>query len=489
MVFLDQPHQAHRNGEDIVAKRQNRALGPDIDLLDQGLTAVGLDAHDTQKLLRFLWQRTETVDQFGRQRLAVLHLFGIRQTTIQAEAKVQVRNIVLGNQYRSTDIDRWRPATVGDLFACFLQLGHGVFQHLLIQFDTHLADMAGLFIAQQITAAALVKVVASQLEARPQIVQGLQHLQALLGRQAQRLDRVRGQIGKGPRLRATDPAPDLVKLRQTEHVGPVHHQRIGRRDIDAAFHDGGRNQHIIFPVIEGAHHLLQLGRAHLAVADDELHLRHLLAQETLDIGQVLQARRNIIGLTATVFLAQQCLAHQYRIPRCHIGSHRHLADARQGHLQGARDRRRRQGQQVHIGPKRFQLLLVLDPEVLLFINDDKAQILEPDLFCEDSMGANHNLDRAVLQTRTRLVGLFGCDHARQVTHRHRPARKPLREGLEMLTGQKRGRADNRHLLTAHGHNEGRPQCHLGLAETDIATDQAIHRRTLAKVLQHIANGV
>ena len=114
-------------------------------------------------------------------------------------------------------------------------------------------------------------------------------------------------------------------------------------------------------VVEGAHHVFQLGRAHLAVADDELHLGHLFAQELLDVGQVLQAWRDIIGLTAAVLLAQQGLADQHRIPRRDIGANRqaidrrggndrHLADARQRHLKRARDRRGGQGQQVERRP-------------------------------------------------------------------------------------------------------------------------------------------
>ena len=42
--------------------------------------------------------------------------------------------------------------------------------------------MARLFVAQQIAAAALVQIVAGQLEARAEVVQRLQHLQTALGR-------------------------------------------------------------------------------------------------------------------------------------------------------------------------------------------------------------------------------------------------------------------------------------------------------------------
>ena len=59
----------------------------------------------------------------------------------------------------------------------------------------------------------------------------------------------------------------------------------------------------------------------------------------------------------------------------------------------------------------------------------------------------------------------------------------------MLPCQQRRRADDGHLLAGHGHHKGGPQGHLGLAEADVAADQAIHRRALSEVLQHIADGV
>ena len=262
--------------------------------------------------------------------------------------------------------------------------------------------MPRLFVAQQVAAAALVQIVAGQLEAGAQIVERLQNLQSPLGRQGHRLDRIGGQIGEGPGLGPPDPTPDLIQLRQAEHVGAVHDQRIRRRNIQPALDDGGGDQDVILPVVEGAHHLFQLGRAHLAVADHELHLRHLFAQEFLDGGQVLQARRDIVGLTPAIFLTQQSLAHQDRIPRRDIGPHRqaidrrggddrHLADARQRHLKRARDRRGGQGQQMHVGAQGLQLLLVLDAEVLLLIDDDQAQIAEADLFAEHRVGADDDL--------------------------------------------------------------------------------------------------
>ena len=64
---------------------------------------------------------------------------------------------------------------------------------------------------------------------------------------------------------------------------------------------------------------------------------------------------------------------------------------------------------MHVGAKLLELLLVLDPEVLLLVADDHAQVLERDLLAEHRMGADHDLDRAVGQAFTSLGGFLARD--------------------------------------------------------------------------------
>ncbi len=64
---------------------------------------------------------------------------------------------------------------------------HRFLEELLVELDADLADMAGLFFAQQIAGAADVEVVAGELEARAQRVERLHDFEALGGRLVQRL--------------------------------------------------------------------------------------------------------------------------------------------------------------------------------------------------------------------------------------------------------------------------------------------------------------
>ena len=63
-------------------------------------------------------------------------------------------------------------------------------------------------------------------------------------------------------------------------------------------------------------------------------------------------------------------------------------------------------------------------------------------------------------------------------------RKRSVKGLGVLARQQRGRHHDRDLLAVHRRDEGRAQRHLGLAEADVAADQAVHRPAGAEIVEH-----
>jgi hypothetical protein len=67
---------------------------------------------------------------------------------------------------------------------------------------------------------------------------------------------------------------------------------------------------------------------------------------------------------------------------------------------------------------------------------------------------------------------------------HRPVGEAVREGLEMLLGEQRGRAEDHHLLLVGDGDERGAQRDLGLAEADVAAHQAVHRLAGGHVGDH-----
>ena len=192
---------------------------------------------------------------------------------------------------------------------------HRLLQHLLVELDADFADMAGLLVAQQIAGAADVEIVGGQLEAGAERVQRLQHFQPPLGLRRDLAHGRQREIGIGALLGAPDPAAQLIELRQAEHVGAMHDQGVGGRDVEAAFDDVGREQHVVLAVVERGHDVFELGRRHLAVGDGDAHFRHGLVEERLGLGEVLDARADIERLAAAIAFAQQRLADHHRIER------------------------------------------------------------------------------------------------------------------------------------------------------------------------------
>ena len=147
--------------------------------------------------------------------------------------------------------------------------------------------------------------------------------------------------------------------------------------------------------------------AELAVRHGHADLGHQLAQLGRDLRQVLDARADIEALAAAILLAQQRLADGHAVERRDEGAHgqaidrrrgdqAHVAHAGQRELQGARDRRRGQRQHMDVGAQLLQPLLVADAEMLLLVDDQQAEVLELDALGQQRVGADHDVDRALL---------------------------------------------------------------------------------------------
>src|SRR5690606_33763602 len=135
-----------------------------------------LDEDDLHQVLNFRRQRAETVDEFGAERVDLLQRLQLTETTVEREAKLQVGHIFFRDHDGGADRDLRRPAGLHRL-AGATQLGNRLLQHLLIEFEAYLLDMAGLLVAQKIARTADVQVMACELKARAKRLKRLQYLQ------------------------------------------------------------------------------------------------------------------------------------------------------------------------------------------------------------------------------------------------------------------------------------------------------------------------
>ena len=121
---------------------------------------------------------------------------------------------------------------------------------------------------------------------------------------------------------------------------------------------------------------------------------------------------------------------------------------------------------------------------MLLVEDDQAEARELHVLGEQPVGADEDVDLAGGKVGDGLLLLLLAAEARQFGDLDRPVGKAVGEGVVVLLGQQRGRAQHGDLLAAGDGDEGGAQRDLGLAETDVAADQPVHRLARAHVGDH-----
>ena len=244
------------------------------------------------------------------------------------------------------------------------------------------------------------------------------------------------------------------------------------------------------------HDVVEFPHRHPSVSDADARLGKVFAQERLDVGDVGDPGTDVETPAAPMALTHQRFAHDHRVERRDERPHREpvgrgrrhetqLANARQRQMQRPGDRRRGEREDVRHGAEVLEALLLRHAEMLFLVDDDEAEIAELDVLAEQGVRADHDVDVARLQPRLRLRRFPGSDHAGQASDLHRPGRETLAERRVVLTRQQGRRRDEGDLLARHDGNESGPERDLGLAEPDIAADQAIHGPAGGEIAQNV----
>ena len=199
-----------------------------------------------------------------------------------------------------------------------------------------------------------------------------------------------------------------MELAETEAVGPVHDEGVDRGHVDARLDDRRAHQHVVGPVPEVEHHLLEGALVHLAVGDRDPGLGHEIAQVGGHALDVVHPVVDVEDLALAQQLAADRLGDGALVVLAHVGEdrlalrrrgrdERQVPDAGQAHLQRPRDRAGRQGQHVDAVGELLDGLLVGDPEALLLVDHEQPELLEARRPAEQAVGADHDVDRPVGQ--------------------------------------------------------------------------------------------
>ena len=231
---------------------------------------------------------------------------------------------------------------------------------------------------------------------------------------------------------------------------------------------------------------------HASVGQSDFYFRHKRPQSFGHDFEMFDTRADVKCLSAPEMLAHDRFAHHHRIIRQYEsanreavdrgrGDHAHILDAGQRHLQGARNRRRGQGQHVNIGAQPLQLFLMSDPEMLFLVHHQKHEIVERDIFTQQRVRADHDIDLARCEGALGLGRLTRRHQTGELRDPRRGAGEAFLEGREMLAAQQRRRHHHRDLTAGHDGIESRAQGDLRFAETHIAANQPVHRPTRIEI--------
>ena len=144
------------------------------------------------------------------------------------------------------------------------------------------------------------------------------------------------------------------------------------------------------------------------------------------------------------------------------------------------------GEREHVdfAAQGFQPLFLPHAESMFLVDDDEAESLEADVGLQELVGADDHIDAALAQGLDHRVSLSARAESRELLDAHRPRREAVRESLMVLLGEQRGGHEDCDLTVVLDGDERRSHRDLGLSETHVAADQALHRLFARHVRDH-----
>ena len=139
---------------------------------------------------------------------------------------------------------------------------------------------------------------------------------------------------------------------------------------------------------------------------------------------------------------------------------------------------------MHFGAQRLEPLLVAHAETVLLVHDQQAEPARARVGMQQLVRGDQDVDAALLEVRQHRSRAAAAAKARQRLDAHRPVGEAVAKALRVLLGEQRGGHQHHDLFSGLHGDEGRAHRHLGLAEADVAADDAIHRRGPGKVGEH-----
>src|SRR5574337_4239 len=101
-------------------------------------------------------------------------------------------------------------------------------------------------------------------------------------------------------------------------------------------------------------------------------------------------------------------------------------------MEGSRNRRSGERQDIDLPPELLQALLGSHPEAMLLIHNQQPQIPKMDIFLEQAVGPDHDIDGAITNAAQHVDLLLATAKTREHLNRGRKPAEPFGKRLSML---------------------------------------------------------
>ena len=157
----------------------------------------------------------------------------------------------------------------------------------------------------------------------------------------------------------------------------------------------------------------------------------------------------------------------------------HVAEI--GQHQSARDRRRREHEEIDRLALVRQSKPLVDAEAVLFVDDRQREIAERDVLLEQRMRADDEIDIAGGKRCENVLAVAAALAAGEDGEPQPGGLRQWCDGGKMLPRQNLGRRHERRLAAGLDHMRGGKERHHGLAGTDVALEEAKHAFRLRQI--------
>src|SRR5580658_1000381 len=472
------------------------------------LAALAIDLSDAEALaLEAELCGFEQIDGcIGQRAVAVFHLRadfidggfrgGAGDLLVEAQALVFFCNVALVDAQSDAEIQlRGRAFFAGFAF----EILDGGLKHGGVELKADGLNVAALLAAEHVACAAEFEIESGDFEAGAEIRKFLERGKTA-ARDFRKLMLLRDeQIGVSAAVGAADAATQLVEFAEAVALSAIDDDGVGEGNVEAVFNDGGGDKHVKLMAHEGEHDFLKLVLAHLAVSGGDARAGDELLDARSDFVDGFDAIVDEEDLTAALQFNFNGGADDFFVVFGDDGLNghavfgrsfddAHVAQTDERHVERARNGRGTHGENVDFFAELLEALLVAHAEALLFIDDEQAEILELDVFREQAMGADEDIDAAAGDALDDVFLFFRRAEAGDHFDVDGELGKALLEGFEMLETENGGGREHRDLLAVLHGLEGGAHGDFSFSVANIAAEQAIHGRGRFHVVLDGADG-